>query len=280
MEIRDNDIIFRQEIYSNLYSEWHPDDNREMYESNIENISSYYKNSRPITYAYNYQGYRCDEIDSYRGSKFILAFGCSYTEGIGLHKEDIWHSLIGEELNMPVMNLGIAGSGPDFQCLNTLQYLKNNLPKPKYVFYQWPSILRKYFIYAEREISPFVPGNPEYNNNEDKRAAKQDRKWFYERFLVSRQTAFWDFYQYVTTCNLLWQTKGITPIHWAWKNDILEADTATNIQDQIIQVITGNHNLDVARDCSHPGPMVHREVVRQLKEHMYVQKIYNVASGN
>jgi hypothetical protein len=277
MEIHDNDIVFRQKPYTNLNSKWHPDDSKEMYEGNQNNISDYYKNSRPVTYTYNYQGYRCNEIDSYKGSKFIIAFGCSYTEGIGLHKEDIWHSLIGEELNMPVMNLGVGGTGPDFQCFNTLQYLKNNFPKPKYVIYQWPSILRKYFLYAERAISPFVPQNPEHFNIEDKRAAKQDKEWFNKRFLVYRQTASWDFYQYVTTCNLLWQTKGITPIHWAWKDDMSEADTATNIQNLIIPVVTGRYNMDEARDCSHPGPIVHREVVRQLKEHKYVQKIYNMA---
>ena len=280
MEIHDNDIIFRQEPYSNLNSKWHPDDNKEMYESNVERISAYYKNSRPVIYTHNSEGYRCEQINSYRGKQFILVFGCSYTEGIGLHREDIWHSLMGKELNMPVMNLGVSGSGPDLQMLNTVQYLKNNLPKPKYVFYQWPSILRKYFIYGERNISPYVPGNPEDSHHRDIYAARHDAEWFNKRFLVSRSFAFWNFYQYVTTCNLLWQAKGITPVHWAWKNDILEADKVTNIQDQIIQVYTGPDMLDVARDCSHPGPQVHREVVRQLKEHKDVQKIYNMASRN
>lgn len=279
MEIHDNDIICRTGIFANLNSEWHPDDNENLYERNKEKISTYYKNRPPVMYNHNSKGYRCEQINSYKGSEFILVFGCSYTEGVGLHNEDIWHSLIGKELNMPVMNLGLSGSGPDFQMFNTLQYLKNNLPKPKYVFYQWPSILRKYFIYGEREISPYVP-NDAFENTEDKHAARKDKRWFENRFLVSRSSAFWDFYQYVNTCNILWQTKNVTPIHWAWQDDLLGADIATNIQDQVINVYTGPEAFDKARDCSHPGPITHREVVRQLKEHKSVQKIYNMASRN
>ena len=60
MEIHDNDIVFRQKPYTNLNSKWHPDDSKEMYEGNQNNISDYYKNSRPVTYTYNYQGYRKD----------------------------------------------------------------------------------------------------------------------------------------------------------------------------------------------------------------------------
>ena len=63
-----------------------------------------------ISYNYNYQGFRSEEFDD---RPCGLAFGCSFTEGIGLPLEAAWPSLLSEKLNLKVWNLGQGGAALD-----------------------------------------------------------------------------------------------------------------------------------------------------------------------
>jgi hypothetical protein len=272
MEIHVDTLIKRVEGYCNLDSEWHPDDSLELFLENKDRVSAYYKSGPTIHYKCNSLGYRCDELESYKKRNFILVFGCSYTEGVSLHEKDVWHSIIGKELGLPVMNLGMAGIGPDLVALNTIQYFKTKLPKPKHVIYQWPSPLRKSFAYDEKYFHCLLPDQYDDHIYE---AHKRDSTWYATRFLTRREHAHWDFYQYVNMCDALWKNDGITPIHWALDTDIIDPENITKIRDQIIMAQTTM--IDKGRDCSHPGRECHKELVTHLKEHDDVQKIYNMA---
>jgi hypothetical protein len=63
-----------------------------------------------ISYSYNYQGFRSEEFDD---RPCGLAFGCSFTEGIGLPLEAAWPSVLSEKLNLKVWNLGQGGAALD-----------------------------------------------------------------------------------------------------------------------------------------------------------------------
>ena len=43
--------------------------------------------------------------------KFVLVFGCSYTEGVGMFEETLWCNILAEKYNFNVINLAKAGTG-------------------------------------------------------------------------------------------------------------------------------------------------------------------------
>jgi hypothetical protein len=73
--------------------------------------------SNPIIYKFNQDGFRCKNFDN-RDS--IIALGCSYTMGVGLHEENVWPSIVSQQLKLTVWNLGIGGASMDtcFRMLN------------------------------------------------------------------------------------------------------------------------------------------------------------------
>jgi hypothetical protein len=70
-----------------------------------------------ITYKFNSHGFRCDEFSDAPG---ILALGCSFTGGVALPEDKIWPSLVADQLNLKLWNLGVGGASMDscFRLLN------------------------------------------------------------------------------------------------------------------------------------------------------------------
>jgi hypothetical protein len=71
-----------------------------------------------INYQFNSHGFRTDEFDS---SPRILTLGCSYTQGIGLHRNQTWPELLAVQLEKQVWNLGVGGGSLD-TCFRLLEY--------------------------------------------------------------------------------------------------------------------------------------------------------------
>ena len=81
-----------------------------------------------ITYKFNNHGFRCDDFND---APCLVALGCSYTLGLGLPISDIWPTLVGQELDLQVVNLAWNGYSAD-SCFRLAEYW---LPKlnPKLV---------------------------------------------------------------------------------------------------------------------------------------------------
>lgn len=70
--------------------------------------------SNPITYTVNSHAFRTQELDDlFDFTESIMVLGCSMTFGIGVHNETTWAYKVGQELNLPVINLGIPGGSLD-----------------------------------------------------------------------------------------------------------------------------------------------------------------------
>jgi len=70
--------------------------------------------SNPIIYDVNSHGFRTRELDDlFDFTESIMCLGCSMTFGIGVHNETTWAYKLGQELNLPVINLGIPGGSLD-----------------------------------------------------------------------------------------------------------------------------------------------------------------------
>jgi hypothetical protein len=72
-----------------------------------------------ITYEFNQEGFRSDDIEP--GAPCIAAFGCSFTMGIGLPKQDVWPWIVGQALGLRVYNFAIGGKSADW-CFRLAEY--------------------------------------------------------------------------------------------------------------------------------------------------------------
>lgn len=131
---------------------WHATDSEELFNENTQDpiaraklgAGNWTKDS--IEYKFNSEGYRSDEFVK----NGILCLGCSLTEGVGLPFEQTWPYLIGQELNLPVCNLGTSAATPDTAFRTALYWI----PKlqPRYVFYLIPPTSRREFIDLNGDI--------------------------------------------------------------------------------------------------------------------------------
>ena len=132
---------------------------KEQFDLNCDNprMSDKYKDGT-LQYNFNSMGYRTGQLNRFNDNEFILVFGCSYTEGIGLHEHDIWHSHLSRKFACPIMNLALGGTGGDVIRLNSVLYNRNNFPKPKLVIFQWPGDHRRMFASNDAwHIDPNTP---------------------------------------------------------------------------------------------------------------------------
>lgn len=107
-------------------------------------------NEYAIEYKFNSCGFRDDEFDQRDN---CLALGCSFTEGVGLHKNQIWSSKLTELIGTHVWNLGIGGASAD-TCFRMLDYYIKVL-NPKAVFLLVPPSMRVE-VHLESEIRSYL----------------------------------------------------------------------------------------------------------------------------
>lgn len=92
----------------------------------------------PVAFIRNSNGHRSKDLSEIDTSNYILAAGCSHTEGYGLEIDEIYCNVLSKTLNMDCYNMGIGGSGCDVMFYNTLKWLLKYEHKPKLILLQWP----------------------------------------------------------------------------------------------------------------------------------------------
>ena len=93
-----SDKMFSQMAFYNAYMQLHPD--------------------RDFDYTFNSWGFRADYDyealnDNGKKAKIILAIGDSFTMNVGGPLEHSWASQLQERVNIPILNGGVDGLGPD-----------------------------------------------------------------------------------------------------------------------------------------------------------------------
>lgn len=204
---------------------------------------------KDIIYNFNQQGYRTKDIHDLE-KEFVLVFGCSHTEGIGNFEEDIWCSQLLNKKGIDFLNLGKAASGPDVQYLNTVQWIKNSLPLPTLVIYQWPQTFRKSFCYSENNNLVLKQNNLFFEHE------KLDSNWYLKRYCIEEGEMCLNNYRDFETCNLLWDKQNVPVINWSWQGDFEK-------EYKNLQIIE-TEDTGRARDLMHDGPDIHRQVAEQL----------------
>jgi|APGre2960657404_1045060.scaffolds.fasta_scaffold73489_2 hypothetical protein len=105
-----------------------------------------------ISYQFNSYGFRDQEFDS---RDCALAFGCSFTQGIGIGELDTWPRLLSSILGIHVWNLGIGGCALDTIFRISEYYIKHL--KPKYVLLLEPAPWRIEYAVNSDEFEVILP---------------------------------------------------------------------------------------------------------------------------
>jgi hypothetical protein len=119
--------------HRNQTIQWSGSDQPDLYEKNLKDPVKRAMLERfnwldPIEYKFNNHGFRAEAFDDRPAG---LALGCSFTEGIGLHLEQTWPSILSNQLDTHLWNLGSAGAALD----TVFRFLDHYLTKfkPKFV---------------------------------------------------------------------------------------------------------------------------------------------------
>ena len=241
-------ILEESECRSKTFK-WWSSDSEELYNTNQKRSHVWeYENSEDLVYNFNEWGYRTKNIDDL-DKDFVLVFGCSYTEGVGLYQKDIWCEKLCKELGIDVFNLAKQGSAPDVCYMNTILYVKNLIKyKPRLVIYQWPQTFRRSFAHTEDIKLNFT----NFNINTD--ASNEDSRWYKQRWLKEQGEMYRDNYFNLFSVDVLWKALNIPVYHWTWSGDFIELF----MEKEKVRIIMNKSN-DRARDLLHDGSQIHSD---------------------
>lgn len=205
-----------------------------------------------IDYRFNSLGYRTKELNEL-DSNFLLTFGCSYTEGVGLHTDQIWTHHVSSHLNLDLYNAAKQASGLDIPYLNTLLWNSKQLPTPKLVIVQWPQKARKHFGFKNGDVI-HLSDKSETNT--------PDGKWWGKRYIVDTGEMSVNVYSWFESFNNTWKLAGVPVLNFTWDDDL--AEELENSRYKLWTIIPDT--LDKARDEQHDGPVFHQQTSDSLKE--------------
>jgi len=151
--------------------DWMPTDTKENFQTLIQDPKhlEYFKQKgwddpSAIQYRINRQGFRCEELDPAKPS--LLALGCSYTVGIGLPEDDIWPTLVANDLDLACYNLAWGGTSAD-TCFMLARFWIPEL-RPKLVVMAAPPIHRfdLFLTKPNMKCQTYMPGTQQNNDSD------------------------------------------------------------------------------------------------------------------
>lgn len=255
----------------NLKFDFFEYDSKARYEENKKNIGEdwYYYNKK-LSYEYNSWGYRCKEFDDIKDKDFALVLGCSNTEGVGLCYEDMWANKLGEKLGIEILNLGMGGTGIDFQTYNTFlihDYFMKINRFPRFVVHQWPSRYRTTFT---KMFYEFGDANMSFElfSGSHLTGKEKNKQWFTDWYINSfledggemiKQMNF-----FIMMCNNLWKSSSIEVLNWTWEDDLFSEKTTILMEKANVKKVINEHGDIKARDMAHNGHLSQDCVVNHL----------------
>ena len=149
----------------NTTHQWSGMDNQETLKKlQQQNTTTY--TEEDFFYKFNSLGFRSNEFDNTEDIKILYA-GCSVTEGTGIPVNHIWASFlndqISKETNKPINFFSVARGGISIDTIIRYTYIaiEHTDFKPDFVYFMFPSVLRRELIFAENGSTyteNFIPG--------------------------------------------------------------------------------------------------------------------------
>jgi len=123
-------------------------DNELFFSANSKKIENWYYNTHSVNYTLNSFGYRTKNFDEIDWSNSIVMFGCSFVFGVGVDDHHTIPFLLEQEINIPVINMGVGASSSMFHVHNA-SILRNNYPSPKAIILGIPKLSRHFYYHFD-----------------------------------------------------------------------------------------------------------------------------------
>lgn len=210
---------------------WSPSDTRERWDQHQKNSVTKKKldelgwREDSISYSFNHQGFRDDQFDDRPSG---LAIGCSFTQGTGLARDQLWVTGLSRNLGIHIWNLGIGGASMD-TCSRILEHYLPIL-KPKFVVLCTPP--KERFEYLDGEFHIFNALN------------KHNATWFPKVWFLHDENSRLQFEKNLAWMKQMAQDQSVPFFYFHHKTLFVDAD---------------------ARDLAHPGPRGHAYAVTKLQ---------------
>jgi len=233
--------------------EWYSTDDENAYRFNRKKMGHTWRYAtEKINYKFNSLGYRTKEISDL-DKNFMLAFGCSFTEGVGISEDDIWTRHVAEYCGLDLFNASKQASSSLVPFQNSIMWKANKLPIPKLVVCQWPQKTRRLFGDTHNQF--FITLN---DRSETKTL---DGKWWGRRYLDDVGDMNLTVQGHYEGLNAVWQALGVPVLNFCWEQNWLEVPLYTKMHH--IHSAVGSFG---ARDCGHDGPEFHLSTAEQLND--------------
>ena len=132
---------------------FYSNDTSERFMQNLEIMpNNWHYRTKDVTYTFNKQGYRCVDLDNVDWRNSVIMFGCSELMGTGLADDERICYYLEKLLNVPVINLGKAGTSVHFSYVNNLSLYKK-CKSPLGVINQWTEVSRESYYAVDRYVT-------------------------------------------------------------------------------------------------------------------------------
>jgi len=211
------------------------------------------KEYEDFSYTINDIGFR-DEYPE--AKKSVLGFfGCSFTFGEGLPSEKNFPRLLSNDLNMPMLNLGMPGTGAHRIYLTMVA--ASNIWNIDTAIVTLPNFSRFHYVDNNGNFTSIVPPHP-IQPQEVEKVRRSIVKTFSENYLMSQTR------DAVQNIIILAKLKGIKLILGSWDMSnclmIKECFKYESINYKY------NLRLETARDNIHPGPQAALQYMNEIKK--------------
>lgn len=263
--IHQDKLLIRPER-ADINSNWQQDDSKELWLKNkaqpeyLGLMPDRYMGIDAVNYTYNSSGYRCNkELRDYADG-YLVAFGCSHTEAIGINYEECYSYLLAEKFGVDSMNLAMAGAAPNLVATNILQFVKlviaGKLKKPKFVVVQWPGAFRRVFaqmlLHGDYyQLNSIQPSNEAHQH--DLITDRYDKEWLTNRYITYTEHCNYEVYHNITSSHYLLQLLEIDVVHFQLSEDAVREDNYL-LRDFNMHDIPFMEDAEIyARDMIHAG---------------------------
>jgi len=118
-----------------------------------------------VTYDINSHGFRCPQFQTIDYTKQqILVVGCSFSFGIGLNQNHLWHDYLNNGFpDAQIWNLGTPGYSND--SITRLVYRAAPVIRPSIIIIQWSHLNRREYITKTNKIQHILPIHPRFHTD-------------------------------------------------------------------------------------------------------------------
>lgn len=233
-------------------------DSEERFQEHLKTMPANWSyRTKEIRYTVNSLGYRTKELSDIDQNNFFIAYGCSFTYGVGLAEDELWTATVANELGIECFNLGMGGCGMDYIYLNTMTYLKNTDIKPKFVIIQCPDPARM----VMRSLDNFETSGPSFPGTDAAlimyKQAIKDNSYLHNTYLAWHSTmTFWKAAGvpvYVWSIDNIWCEiipNGNIGHHWPTNDEMTAENRARDLMhfSASYQIRTGKNIAEIIRN--------------------------------